>query len=232
MPQPTPIGIDIVSDVVCPWCIIGFKRLEGALRELDGQVTAEIHWHPFELNPMMPPEGQNLREHIVEKYGTDPKESPKARARMTRIGEEVGFTFDYFDDMRMVNTFRAHQLLFWAGEQGKKTELELALFESFFSRRENVDDPAVLAEVAGRVGLDDKVAAEVIADGRYAGDVRELQRFWIRNGIQAVPSFIFNRRYLIPGAQDTSVFVSALERLRDEARGADEADSPEQAPDE
>lgn len=216
MPEPVSIRIDIVSDVVCPWCVIGFKRLEAALRELEGEVEAEIHWHPFELNPMMPPDGQDLREHIAEKYGTDPKESPKARARMTRLGEEVGFTFDYFEDMRMVNTFRAHQLLFWAGQQGKMTELELALFESFFSRRENVDDPLVLAEVAGRVGLDDDEAAEVIADGRYARDVRELQRFWIGKGIQAVPSFIFDRRYLIPGAQDPEVFVAALERLRDE----------------
>ncbi len=215
--EPTPIRIDIVSDVVCPWCIIGFKRLQAALRELDGDIEAEIHWHPFELNPTMPPEGQNLREHIAEKYGTDPKESPKARARMARIGEEVGFTFDYFDDMRIMNTFRAHQLLQWAGEQGRKTELELALFESFFSRRENVDDPEVLAAVAGRVGLDEDEASEVIADGRYAGDVRELQRFWISQGVHAVPSFIFNRRYLMPGAQDPEVFVSALERLRDEA---------------
>ncbi len=230
MAEGAPIRIDIVSDVVCPWCVIGFKRLEAALRELEGDIEAEIHWHPFELNPMMPPEGQNLREHIAEKYGTDLKDSEKARARMMRIGEELGFTFDYFDEMRMVNTFRAHQLLFWAEQHGKKTELELALFESFFSRRENVDDPAVLATVAGRVGLDEEEAAEVIADARYAGDVRELQRFWIQNGIQAVPSFIFNRRYLIPGAQDTAVFVSALERLRDEAENAGEADTPEKAP--
>jgi predicted DsbA family dithiol-disulfide isomerase len=227
--EPTPIRIDIVSDVVCPWCIIGFRRLEEALRQLDGEVEVELHWHPFELNPMMPPEGQDLGEHITEKYGTDPKESPKARARMTRIGEEVGFSFDYFDDMRMVNTFRAHQLLHWAGEQAKKTELEMALFESFFSRRENVDDPAVLAEVAGRVGLDEAEAAKVIADGRYAGAVRERQRFWISKGIQAVPSFIFNGRYLIPGAQDPAVFVAALERLRDEPDEPSGAEASEEA---
>ena len=148
--------------------------------------------------------------------GTDPKDNPKARQHLTRIGASLGFRFDYFDDMRMVNTFRAHQLLHWAGEHDKKTELELALFESFFSRRENVDDPDVLAMVAGRVGLDETEATAVLSDGRYAEAVRELDRFWLRQGIHAVPSFILNGRYLIPGAQDPEVFVNAFTRLSDE----------------
>lgn len=213
---PTPIRIDIVSDVVCPWCIIGFKRLEQALSRLENEIEAEVHWHPFELNPMMSPEGQNLREHIAAKYGLDPKESHQARQRLTSIADSLGFSFNYFDDMRMVNTFRAHQLLYWAGEHDKKTELELALFESYFSRQENVDDPTVLISAAGRVGLDETEAAAVLSDGRYAGAVREQERFWVMQGIQAVPSFILNQRYLIPGAQETEVFVSALQRLRDE----------------
>jgi predicted DsbA family dithiol-disulfide isomerase len=207
------IRIDIVSDVVCPWCIIGYKQLEQALSRLEGEVEADIHWHPFELNPMMPPEGQNLREHIAEKYGTDPKESPQMRERLRRIGASLGFSFTYSDDMRIVNTFRAHQLLFWAEQHGKKTELELALFERFFSKQENVDDPEVLAAAAEGIGLDRAEAVEVLADARYAADVREQQRFWLSQGIQAVPSFILERRHLIPGAQDADVFVDAIERL-------------------
>jgi len=218
--QPTPIRVDIVSDVVCPWCIIGFKQLEEALSRLEGEVEAEIHWHPFELNPSMPPEGQDLREHISEKYGTDPKESPQVRKRLQRIGDSLGFSFNYSDEMRIVNTFRAHQLLFWAGEHGKKTELELALFESFFSKQENVDDPNVLAAVAARVGLDQAEALGVLEDARYAADVREQERFWLSQGIQAVPSFILNRRYLIPGAQEPDVFVEAFGRLTRESEGS------------
>ena len=215
--DPTPIRIDIVSDVVCPWCIIGYKRLEAALAQLEGEVVPEIHWHPFELNPMMPPAGQNLREHIAQKYGVDPKQSAGARQRLTEIAASLGISFNYFDEMRMVNTFRAHQLLFWAGQHGKKTELELELFERYFTGQENVDDTDVLVDAAGRVGLDRTEAAALLSDERYARDVREQQRFWLQQGIHAVPSFIVDRRFLIPGAQEVDVFVSALERIRDDA---------------
>ena len=221
--EPTPIRIDIVSDVGCPWCIIGYKRLEEALSRLEGEVAPDIHWHPFELNPMMPQEGQDLREHIAEKYGIDPKQSAGTRQRLTEIGASLGVSFNYFDEMRMVNTFRAHQLLFWAEQHGKKTELELELFDRYFTRQENVNDTAVLVDAAGQVGLDEVEAAELLSDERYARDVREQQRFWLQQGIHAVPSFILNRRYLIPGAQEADVFVAALERIRDgEAEAAEE----------
>lgn len=215
--EPTPIRIDIVSDVVCPWCIIGYKRLEEALSRLEGELVADIHWHPFELNPMMPPEGQDLREHIAEKYGVDPKQSAGARQRLTEIAASLGISFNYFDEMRMVNTFRAHQLLFWAGQHGKKTELELELFERYFTRQQNVDDTDVLVSAAGSVGLDETEAAELLSDERYARDVREQQRFWLQQGIHAVPSFIVDGRFLIPGAQEPDVFVAAFERIRDGA---------------
>ncbi|MGB5701663.1 MAG: DsbA family oxidoreductase [Polyangiales bacterium] len=211
--SPAKIRIDIVSDVVCPWCIIGFKQLQEALSRLDGEVEAEIHWHPFELNPAMPPEGQELREHMGQKYGTNRQQSDAARDRLAGIGESLGFSFNFYEGQRIYNTFLAHQLLKWAQQQGRQSELEMALFESYFSREENVGDEKVLAEVAGRVGLDESEAAALLEDGRYAADVREHQRFWLGKGIQAVPSFILDRRYLIPGAQAPDVFVAALEKL-------------------
>ena len=211
--SPAKIRIDIVSDVVCPWCIIGFKQLQEALSRLDGEVEAEIHWHPFELNPAMPPEGQELREHMGQKYGTNRQQSDAARDRLAGIGESLGFSFNFYEGQRIYNTFLAHQLLKWAEQQGRQAELEMALFESYFSREENVGDEKVLAEVAGRVGLDESEAAALLEDGRYAADVREHQRFWLGKGIQAVPSFILDRRYLIPGAQDPDVFVAALKKL-------------------
>ena len=214
--SPAKIRIDIVSDVVCPWCIIGYKQLQEALSRLDGEVGADIHWHPFELNPTMPREGQELREHMGQKYGTNRQQSDAARVRLTGLGESLGFSFNFYEGQRIYNTFLAHQLLTWAGQHGKKSKLEMALFESYFSKQENVGDEKVLAAVARRVGLDDTEAAEVLEDGRYAADVREQQRFWLSRGIQAVPSFILDSRYLIPGAQDPDVFVAGLEKLSGE----------------
>ena len=210
------VRIDIVSDVVCPWCVVGFKQLEDALSRLDGEVDADIHWHPFELNPSMPEEGQELREHMGQKYGSTFEQSQAARKRLASIGDSVGFSFNFYEGQRIYNTFLAHQLLRWAEEQGKQTEMELALFESYFSEQENVGDPATLAQVAARVGLDESEAAALLSDGRYADEVRERQRFWLSKGIQAVPSFILGGRYLIPGAQDPDVFVGALEKLAED----------------
>lgn len=216
-PQMQTLQVDIVSDVVCPWCIIGYKQLMKALQSLPGQFDVSIHWHPFELNPQMPSEGQDLREHVAQKYGTSPDQSRSARARLAGLGESLGFTFDYFEGMRMVNTFRAHQLLHWAGELGRQTELKLALFEAFFSRREDVNDARVLAEVAGRVGLDSGRASAILTDQRYAAAVREEQRHWLEQEVHAVPTFYFQQQYMVSGAQEAESFVRLLQRIRGRA---------------
>ncbi len=216
----TTIRIDIVSDVVCPWCIVGLKQLEKALASLEGEVIAEVHWHPFELNPQMPPEGQDLREHIAEKYGSSRADSDAARSRLTALGESLGFEFRFHEGMRIRNTFRAHQLLHWAGEQGAETALTRELFHSYFTLQENVDDPEALVATAARAGLDPAEATEILSDGRYADAVRQEERLWLQRGISAVPSFVFDERYLIPGAQDASVFASVLQKLREEPEDA------------
>lgn len=216
-PLAFPLRVDIVSDVVCPWCIIGYKQLQKALSALPGQFDVTLHWHPFELNPRMPEEGQDLREHIAQKYGSTPAQSQAARARLSALGESLGFTFDYFDGMRMVNTFRAHQLLRWAEEFGLQTELKLALFDAFFSRRENVNDRTLLAIVAGRVGLDSAEAAAVLADARYANAVRDEEQHWLEQDVHAVPTFYFQQQFMVPGAQDAETFVRLLQRIRERA---------------
>jgi predicted DsbA family dithiol-disulfide isomerase len=210
-----PLRIDIVSDVVCPWCIIGYKQLQRALAQMEGRFTVDIHWQPFELNPQMPPRGQELREHIALKYGTTPEQSRGARSRLTELGASLGFSFDYFDGMRIYNTFLAHQLLHWAAHTGKQTELKLALFEAFFSRRENVGDPNMLALIAARAGLDQQQAVEVLESGRYAQEVRREQAHWLDKEVHAVPMFYFNNSFPVPGAQEAQTFVRVLERLRE-----------------
>lgn len=205
------IRIDIASDVVCPWCIIGYKQLEHALDETGAR--AEIHWHPFELNPQMPEQGEDLQQHLAAKYGSTPEDGRKARARLTAMGAELGFTFDYADDMNMPNTFRAHQLLHWAGTQGREHDLKMALFEAFFTNRENVNDLEILADTAARIGLNRDEALAVLRDARFAEDVRLAEQSWTTKGIQGVPAMIFNQKYLVTGAQGTENFVSILRQL-------------------
>lgn len=209
-----PLRIDIVSDVVCPWCIIGYRQLARALDELDGVFDVQVHWQPFELNPNMPTEGQDTREHLAQKYGTSSEQSRQARDRLSALGESLGFKFDYFDGMRIYNTFKAHQLLHWAAEQGRQTELKMALFEAFFSRRENVGDNVILAEVAQRVGLSDTEAMAVLESARYAQTVREEQARWLDREVHAVPMFFFNDGYPVPGAQEADTFVRVLKRIQ------------------
>ncbi|MDJ0968443.1 MAG: DsbA family oxidoreductase [Kiloniellales bacterium] len=208
------IRIDIVSDVVCPWCIIGYKQLEQALGE--SGVSAEFRWHPFELNPQMSEEGENLREHLAAKYGTTPEGSRQARARLTELGAELGFAFNYADDMRMYNTFRAHQLLHWAGTQGRQRALKMALFAAFFTHRRDVNDIEVLAEVAALIGLPKASALAVLTEGRFAEAVREEEAFWTSRGITGVPAMVFDQRYLLVGAQGAETYKRILEKLAEE----------------
>lgn len=205
------LQVDIVSDVVCPWCVIGFRQLAKAAAAT--KTPLSVAWHPFELNPQMPAEGQNLREHIAEKYGTTPQDGAKARARLVALGDELGFTFDYSDDMRMRNTFRAHQLIHWAGEFGKQHALKTALFEAYFTRRENVDDPDTLADAAASVELDRDEALAVLADGRFADQVRQEEGFWTSQGIHGVPAMIFERKHLVTGAQGEETYARILDHL-------------------
>jgi predicted DsbA family dithiol-disulfide isomerase len=210
----TRMRIDIASDVVCPWCIIGYRQLERALEETGTQ--AEIHWHPFELNPQMPDEGEDLQQHIAAKYGTTPEDSRKARERLTAMGAELGFTFNYAKDMKMVNTFRAHQLLHWAGTQGREHELKIALFGAFFTHQQDVNDPEILADTAAGVGLDRDEALALLRDARFATEVREAEKLSVNRGIQGVPAMIFNQKYLVTGAQGIENFTSILRQLAEE----------------
>ena len=207
------IRIDVVSDVMCPWCVVGFWGLSKAMEALEGKMIADIHWQPFELNPGMPEEGQNMREHLVEKYGITPEESDQNRERIRQAGEALGFTFNFSDDMKMVNTFNAHQLLHWAGPQGKQTALKKALFTAHFTDNKNVNNSEVLASIAESVGLDKEEAKAVIADQRFALEVRANQQRWQEAGIRSVPAVILQQKYLLSGGQPPEAFIEALTQV-------------------
>ncbi|SHF35496.1 Predicted dithiol-disulfide isomerase, DsbA family [Loktanella atrilutea] len=207
----TPLRIDIVSDIVCPWCIVGYRQLKQAL--VATGTAYDLHWHPFELNPSMPAEGQNMTEHIMEKYGSSRADSQSSRDRLTALGRDLDFTFAFTDDSRMHNTFNAHQLIHWADTSGRGHDLKQALFTAHFTDGRNLSDPDVLVRIAAETGLDAEEARAVLSDRRYADAVRQAERFWTQQGISGVPAMIFDRRHLVTGAQGVETYTSILDQL-------------------
>lgn len=212
-----PLKIAFVSDVACPWCIIGLRGLEQALANAADAVAAEITFQPFELNPGMPAAGQNLVEHIAEKYGSTAEQSAASRAMIRSRGAEVGFTFNMSEESRIYNTFDAHRLLHWAGAVGRQRELKHSLFRVNFTDGANVSDYAVLVEAAAAAGLDRDEAREILASGRYAEEVRAVEREWISRGIRSVPAIVINGRWLISGGQLAVAFEQALRGIAAES---------------
>lgn len=213
MNQPTPVRIDFVSDVVCPWCAVGLASLERAIDALKDEVQAEIHFQPFELNPQMAPEGEDIAEHLGRKYGLNATQLAQNQEAIRQRGAAVGFTFAHQDRRRIYNTFDAHRLLHWAGETGGQHALKRALLVAYFTDGQDVSDHAVLARVAESAGLDASEASAVLASDRYAENVRGDEQFFLRAGIHSVPAVIINRQHLVSGGQPPEVFEQALRQL-------------------
>lgn len=205
--------IDFVSDVVCPWCVIGLKALEQALANAADVVEAEIHFQPFELNPDMPREGQNVAEHIAQKYGADPERSKGTRDLIRSSAAELGFAMNTSSESRIWNTFDCHRLLHWAGTKGRQAELKLALFTTHFSDGQNLGQTQVLVDAATAAGLDADAARNVLESGAYINEVRRDEQFWREQGISAVPAIIIDRKYLISGGQPVAAFEKAIRSI-------------------
>jgi predicted DsbA family dithiol-disulfide isomerase len=212
----TRLKIDFVSDISCPWCIIGLNSLQQAIGSLDGEIEVDLHFQPFELNPAMQAEGQDLNEHVAQKYGRPLEEIERNREAIRARGAQVGFTFNMDKRSRIYNTFDAHRLLHWAGLEGKQLELERALFKAYFTDGENPGAHDVLLRVAGKLGLDAERAREILSSDAYAAEVRQQQAYYQRLGIHSVPSIIINDRHLIQGGQPPEVFAQALRQIASE----------------
>ena len=213
MIEPQALRIDFVSDVSCPWCAVGLASLERALDALQGEVRAEIHFQPFELNPQMAREGEDVGEHISKKYGMSRAQLAQNQENIRQRGAAVGFTFAKQDTRRIYNTFDAHRLLHWAEDSGQQHALKRALLTAYFTDGEDVSDHAVLARVAEAVGLDGNEARAILAVDRYAAEVRAQEQFFQRAGIHSVPAIIINRQHLISGGQPPEVFEQALRQI-------------------
>lgn len=212
----TPLKIDFVSDVSCPWCAIGLAALEQALARVQPDVTAELHFQPFELNPQMGPEGEDVGEHLTKKYGSTAEQQAQIRATIRQRGAEAGFVFKPEGRGRIWNTFNAHRLLTWAaaeGQPGQQHALKKALLEAYHGRAESPADDAVLLAAAEAVGLDRARAAAVLASDAFADEVREREQYFTAHGIHSVPAVIVNDRHLISGGQPSAVFEQALRQI-------------------
>lgn len=213
--MPSPVKIDFVSDVVCPWCAVGLYSLLHAIERIGDDLQVEIHFQPFELNPDLPAEGEDIAGHLQRKYGLSPEQLRANSAALVERAAAVGFRIDTDRRTHIYNTFDAHRLLSWAGTQGLDAQLRLkqALLRAYHGEGRNVSAETVLAAAAVEAGLDGDQATRILATGSHGDDVRALERLYRERGITAVPSVIFNDRHLIQGGQPVEVFEQALRQL-------------------
>lgn len=210
----TPLQIDFVSDVACPWCAIGLASFEQALRDLGDEVRVELHFQPFELNPTMGADGADAAEYLIAKYGMSREQLVENRKRIVERGAAVGFSFG--ERKHVWNTFDAHRLLYWAGVEGppgSQHALKKALLQAYHGQGRNPAAPEVLLELAGAAELDVERAREVLASQQFADEVRAAERFWQEAGIDGVPAVVINRRHLVQGGQPPAVFAQALRKI-------------------
>ena len=207
------IKIDFVSDVSCPWCAIGLQSLQTALERLDGVLDASLTFQPFELNPQMVAEGEDITAHLARKYGSTPAQAAAAQENIRARGAALGFVFNMDKRSRIYNTFDAHRLLHWAGLEGRQVALKKALLSAYFTEGENPSDKNLLVRVAASVGLDPARASEILDGEDYAAEVRAHERYFQEAGIHSVPAIVLNDTHLVSGGQPPEVFEQALRQI-------------------
>jgi predicted DsbA family dithiol-disulfide isomerase len=215
MTSPARLRIDFVSDVACPWCAIGLASLQEALARLDGTIEADIHLQPFELNPQLPPEGEDANEHLMHKYGMGEEQLEANRSAIRERAAALGFAFNMRKGSRIYNTFDAHRLLHWAELDSRDRALALkqALLRAYFTDGKNVAEREILVGIAREAGLHADEARRVLESGEYADAVRAQERQFQQAGIHSVPAIIINGEYLISGGQPPEIFERALREI-------------------
>jgi predicted DsbA family dithiol-disulfide isomerase len=208
----TSLAVDVVSDIVCPWCFIGKRKLERALLEMkhsEPSLLIEVRWHPFQLNPDLPADGVARASYVARKFG-NPARATEVYARVTNAGESVGIPFRLDRIERQPNTFDAHRLVAWAQRQGDATALVERLFNAFFLEGVDIGDRAELARLAAEAGWSEHDVVAILDSHAMREEVEKESREALDVGIQGVPFFIFNGRIAVSGAQDSSVLREAM----------------------
>ncbi len=205
------ITVDVVSDVACPWCYVGKRRLEQALKEWKG-AEVEVHWHPYQLDPNMPKDGFTRDEYLVNKFGS----IEKVRAmtdHLTTVGKEVGIDFDFSEKWTSVNTLHLHQLLHVAGHEGFKDQLKERFLKAYFVDLNPLNDNQVVYKILADFNWDTTKVDQIMADEAIAKKVKEQIAHSQSIGVTGVPFFIINNEFGISGAQPSSVFLEAFNKL-------------------
>lgn len=214
------VKVDFVSDVVCPWCALGATALDQAIQNLAGEITVELTYKPFELNPDMPAEGEHAVQHMMRKYGRTEEEVASRNEMVIARGKALGFHFDLEKRSHFYNTFDAHRLLLWATHESRQVQLKKALLKAYFTDGQNLSDQKTLVRLAGEAGLSSERAHEVLAAGEFANEVRELQRFYAERGINSVPAMVLNDRQLVTGSQSVEHYETVLRQMAQESATA------------
>lgn len=214
------LPIEFVSDISCPWCLVGLRNMEVALAELEGEIAADIRFEPFELNPDMPAEGVNRAEYFAAKYRLPPDEAKARGDKIREAAAATGFAMNTGRDFRVFNTFDAHRLLEWALDEGRQRELKHALFAAYFTDCRDVGDAGTLADIAASVGLGRERAAEILAGDDYAEAVRRAEAANRHRGITAVPAIVIGGKYQINGAHPPAAFAKAFRHIAGELAAA------------
>ncbi|WP_298448787.1 DsbA family oxidoreductase [uncultured Marinobacter sp.] len=207
------MSIDIVSDIACPWCAIGYARLERAMEQLAPEYEFEVQWHAFELNPDSSGDGEPILPALARKYGRSEDELRATQNQMMTVATDLGLNFEKIQERLVCNTFDAHRLVKWAGEQGQQTAMKQALFTAYFGKAENVSDHVVLIKCVESLGLDSAKAKAVLESDQYAAAVREDEAKYQQAGVTGVPAYVVNGKYLISGAQEPETLVQAFQEI-------------------
>jgi predicted DsbA family dithiol-disulfide isomerase len=210
------LKIDIVSDIACPWCAIGYARLEQAMDALSGEIAFNVQWHAFELNPDPSAEAEPILPALARKYGRSEAEARDNQSQMMVVAKDLGLNFEKLQERYTRNTFDAHRLVKWAGTQDKQTGMKMACFEAYFGRAENISDTDVLVSCAESAGLDGGEARAILSSDQYADAVREDEAKYQQAGVSAVPAYIINDKYLISGAQEPDTMIQAFREIAEE----------------
>ncbi|MEX1197145.1 MAG: DsbA family oxidoreductase [Pseudohongiellaceae bacterium] len=213
----TTMKIDIVSDIACPWCAIGYARLENAMRSLSDELDFRLEWHAFELNPDASADGEPILPALSRKYGRSTEEMKAAQDDMMAIARELGLNFERMQERHTCNTFDSHRLVKWAAEQNRQTDMKKAFFEAYFGHAANISDPEALIRCVESIGLSGDEARKVLKSDSYADVVRQDEARYQRAGVSAVPTFVINDRYMISGAQDPETLVRAFREIAAES---------------
>ncbi|WP_333796697.1 DsbA family oxidoreductase [Rheinheimera sp.] len=213
------IRIDLVSDIACPWCAIGFARLQQAFKTLP-ELQLQLHWRAFELNPDPNLVPEPILPALSKKYGQSEEAMRQSQQNLMAIAADLGLNFQKMQQRYTCNTFDAHRLMYWASSFNRQDQLALALFEAYFGEAQNMAEPEVLSHCVAKAGLDSAAAKTLLASEQYAAEVRAELEQARHNGIHSVPAFIINQRYLISGAQEPAVLAQALQQIADEQQSA------------